>query len=428
MIAADSQYQNQSETFYIVGYLVIAVLVGVVTFVRSFGLAAFGVRSSFQLHRNVLRSVLRAPMSFFDTTPTGRILSRFSKDMFVIDNEVANFVDVFLWIILQLGVVVITIVVVTPWFAIALPILLFLYIYAMNYFRRVSRETKRLESISRSPVYSMFSETLGGLSTIRAYSKQDAFTSSFDSLLDTNTQTIYCNKAADRWLATRLESIAALVVGLAAFFATQVVLGSGASVGTNTSSFASLAGISLSYAVTATGMMQYVVRAFAQVEAAMNSVERVVHYTENIPQEAATTSDELEREKSSPSTMNTAQKAVAATGKVLRPTKEWPENGAISLRNLQMKYRPETPLILKGLNVSIGGGMRVGVVGRTGSGKSSLLLTLMRIVEPYLSDDLLEKKYAAPLTMDGIDVLRIGLFDLRSKLGIIPQVSWLLLI
>jgi len=166
--------------------------------------------------------------------------------------------------------------------------------------------------------------------------------------------------------------------------------------------------------------MQYVVRCFAQVESAMNSVERVVHYTDNIPQEAAMTSNELENEK--PSTpKKTSQIAVAAVGTALHPTKEWPEQGALTLKNLEMRYRSETPLVLKGLNVTIRTGERIGVVGRTGSGKSSMLLVLTRIVEPYLTEDIPGKKYEAPLTIDGVDVLRIGLFDLRSKMGIIPQ-------
>ncbi len=271
----------------------------------------------------------------------------------------------------------------------------------MNYFRRVSREVKRLESIARSPVYSLFSETLGGLPTIRAYAKSSEFNSTFDALLDSSTQTVYCNRVADRWLACRLEGIAAAVVGLAAVFATQVVVNNGVTVGDNTSSYASLAGISLSFAVTATGMMQFVVRSFAQVEAGMSSVERVVHYAENIPQEAAMTSDELKDKIS--------QKPSAQHGAMaLQTRKEWPENGAITLRNLEMRYRPETPLVLKGLNVSIGAGERIGVVGRTGSGKSSMLLVFMRIVEPYISEDLQEEKYEPPMVIDGIDVMRIG--------------------
>jgi len=417
---ADSSYVRQSESFYIAGYALTALLMGIVTFIRTYGLARFGVRSSFTLHGQVLRSVLRAPMSFFDTTPTGRILSRFSKDIFSVDQELAEFIDIFIFIVIQLIVVIATIIIVTPFFAVVLPFLLFFYFRAMNYFRQVSRETKRLDSVSRSPVFAQFSETLGGLSTIRAFGKSQEFRKQFEAILDNNTQTVYANKVADRWLAVRLESIAACVVGLAAIFSTQVVVSNGATVG-NSANFASVAGISLSYAVTATGMMQFVVRAFAQVEAAMNSVERIVYYTEEIPQEAATTSTELEAEKYLP-TSNPSRKAVAAAGGiVVYPDKEWPQKGSITLTNLKMRYRPETPLVLKGLNVTIGAGERVGIVGRTGSGKSSMLLILMRLVEPFLSEEDLEKKYDAPLMIDNLDCMRMGLFDLRSKIGIIPQ-------
>jgi ATP-binding cassette subfamily C (CFTR/MRP) protein 1 len=360
---ADSSYQNRTESFYIVGYALTSILMGFMAFTRAYGLARFGIRSSFNLHRHVLRSVLRAPMSFFDTTPTGRVLSRFSKDIHTVDQEIADYVDIFLFIVIQLMVVMGTIVIVTPFFAITLPFLAFMYIKAMNYFRQVSRETKRLESVARSPVFSQFSETLGGLSTIRAYGKAGEFRRHFEDILDFNTQAVYVNKVADRWLAVRLEGIAACIAGLAALFSTQVVISNGATVG-STNNFASLAGISLSYAVTATGMMQFVVRSFAQVESAMNSVERVVYYTESIPQEAAMTSDELEMEKTLPPT-NAAQRAVkAAGGKVEYPKETWPEKGQITLTNLKMKYRHETPLVLKGLNVTIGAGERVGIVGR----------------------------------------------------------------
>jgi ABC-type multidrug transport system fused ATPase/permease subunit len=154
---------------------------------------------------------------------------------------------------------------------------------------------------------------------------------------------------------------------------------------------------------------KFVVRSYAMVESAMTSVERVLYYSHEIPQEAAMTSDEFD------------VKAGTSFGgkKAIHTTKEWPESGSVTLSNLQMRYRTETPLVLKGLNVSIGAGERIGVVGRTGSGKSSMLLVLMRIVEPLISED--GEKYEAPLSIDGVDVMRIGLYDLRSKLGIIPQ-------
>jgi ABC-type multidrug transport system fused ATPase/permease subunit len=155
----------------------------------------------------------------------------------------------------------------------------------------------------------------------------------------------------------------------------------------------------------------------------MNATERVLYYTEKIPQEAPATSAALEQHVSQdkdPGPSDPSAFAVlAAGGKVEQPDESWPSGGNIILSNLRMRYRTETPLVLKGLNVSISGGERVGVVGRTGSGKSSLLLCLLRIVEPALGDQMSD--YKPPITVDGVDVLRVGLRDLRSKLGIIPQ-------
>ena len=185
------------------------------------------------------------------------------------------------------------------------------------------------------------------------------FQQQFDSILDINTSTNYANKVAERWLACRLEGVASLVVGLSAIFATHVVISNGVSIG-NSNNFASLAGVSLSYAVTATGMMQFVVRAFATVESAMNSVERITYYTESIPQEAAHTADELEKEKLLPANNSSRRAIAAAGGKIIQPDAGWPEKGAITLTNLKMKYRQDTPLVLKGVNVTINAGERVG--------------------------------------------------------------------
>jgi len=414
--SSDLDFERHSQNFYLGMYAGTAVLLGVFTFFRSFYLANFGVRASIELHKNLLASVLKAPMSFFDTTPTGRILSRFSKDIHTIDQELADFIDFVLFMTLSVTITLGTIVFITPWFGLALVPIMFLYFRVLNYFREVSRETKRLESISRSPVYSHFSETLGGLSTIRAYSESKTFLSDFDEKLDINTQATYNNKTADRWLAVRLELVGAFIAGMAGVFSTQVVLSNSRRDNDN---FASLAGLSLTYAIQITGMLNWVVRSFAQVEAAMNSCERVFYYSEQIPQEAAFTAKELENEPKEGKESTASRQAIAANdSKALYPDKTWPGQGEIQLKNLHMRYRKETPLVLKGLDVTIAGGERVGVVGRTGSGKSSLLLCLLRIVEPELSE---KDTYEAPLLLDGVDVLRLGLRDLRSKIGIIPQ-------
>uniref|UniRef100_A0A7S1VDZ8 Uncharacterized protein n=1 Tax=Grammatophora oceanica TaxID=210454 RepID=A0A7S1VDZ8_9STRA len=436
----DPNYERRSQGFYLGLYALTTVLFAVSTFFRSLLLASFGVKASGVLHKNLLSSILHAPMSFFDTTPTGRILSRFSKDMHSIDQELADYFDFVLFMTLTSVVNLSAIVFVTPWMGIPLIPVIFLYFRILNYFRLVSRETKRLESLSRSPVYSHFSETLGGLSTIRAYGKTDTFEQDFEHKVDENTRAIYCNKTADRWLSVRLELIGATVAGLAAVFATQVVLSAdGGTTGTGSNEqFASVAGLSLSYAILITGLLHFVVRTFAALEAAMNSCERVFHYSEEIPQEAAMTSDKLEEDAALAAASAATRTAtsnddddddekeiapvravVASGGKAVHPAGEWPTQGTIVLQNLQMKYRHDTPLVLKGLDVRIKGGERVGVVGRTGSGKSSLLLTLLRIVEPTLEGDPSYEK--PPLTIDGVDVLRIGLLELRSKIGIIPQ-------
>jgi len=425
---ADANYSKNSRFFYLGYYALFSVTLGIFTFFRSYFLAKFGVKASGVLHRNLLCSVLNAPMSFFDTTPTGRILSRFSKDMYAIDLEMSDYLDFFLFCSLTVAVSLITISVITPWFAIAIIPLAFIYVKVLNYFREVSRETKRLDSISRSPVFAHFSETLGGLGTIRAYGQASRFIGEFETKVNGNTRAYYNNKTADRWLSIRLELLGAVVGGLAAVFATHVVISNAASGSSSRENFASLAGLSLTYAVSVTGLLNWVVRSFAQMEAGMNAAERVLHYTENIPQEAPSSLKELQKLSNhsvddKDKSLIPAVMAVKAKGGVENLDQNWPSKGTISLNNLRMRYRPENPLVICGLDIQINGGERVGVVGRTGSGKSSLMLTLLRIVEPAFCEEIdgVDKKYEAPIVIDGVDVLRIGLTDLRSKIGIIPQ-------
>lgn len=241
----------------------------------------------------------------------------------------------------------------------------------------------------------------------------------FRNKVDENIRAYYNNRNADRWLSVRLETIGALIAGLAAVFSSNVAIENNVSGQESQDNFASLAGLSLTYAVSLTGLLNFSVRSFAQLEASMNSVERVSYYTDQIPQEAADTGDEQQdNNKDNNKSDDSSNLPTVLGGKPLPAPKDWPQNGEIILSNLHMRYREGTPMILKGLNVRIAAGERVGVVGRTGSGKSSLLLTLMRMVEPYIEDD---QKYAAPIKIDGVDTMRLGLKDLRSAIGIIPQ-------
>lgn len=418
-------YAMNSEALYLGIFFMLAITLGFFTFARSFLLVRFGVAASETLHRNLLDSILRAPTSFFDTTPLGRILSRFSKDLYAIDLELSDQLDFFLFSTLQVVISIGTIMFVTPLFGVVVVPLGVVYIRVLNYFRAVSRETKRLENISRSPVYAQFSETLGGLSTIRAYGLSTRFIREFEVKVDENTKANYNSKAADRWLSIRLELIGSVVAGTAGVFATSVAISGSVSGSNSNSHFASLAGLSLTLAISLTSLLNWCVRTFAMLEAAMNACERVLHYSENIPQEAPWTSKELENwgaaamNSAAPPSSPSLVALASNSGKAAAFGSEWPGKGVIVLKNLRMRYRAETPLVLKGLNLTIAGGERIGVCGRTGSGKSSLLLTLLRLVEPTFADGM--ENYEAPITIDGVDVLRIGLRELRSRIGIIPQ-------
>lgn len=279
--------------------------------------------------------------------------------------------------------------VVTPWFGLAIIPIMLVYVKILNFFREVSRETKRIESISRSPVFAHFSETLGGLGTIQAYDEASRFISNFEVKVDSNTQATYNNRCADRWLSTRLEILGAFIAGLAAVFACSVVSHNAFTITEDSRNFASIAGLSLNYAISVTGLLNWVVRTFAQTEATMNAAERILYYTEDIPQEAPATRKELEllskREVDSKNTTPSAPiVAMNASGSVGELSKVWPQRGKIVLNNLKMRYRPENPFVIKGLNLEISGGSRVGVVGRTGSGEKnkinllSINLTIFR--------------------------------------------------
>eukprot|EP00526_Cylindrotheca_closterium_P003615 CAMPEP_0113627398 /NCGR_PEP_ID=MMETSP0017_2-20120614/14187_1 /TAXON_ID=2856 /ORGANISM="Cylindrotheca closterium" /LENGTH=1399 /DNA_ID=CAMNT_0000537647 /DNA_START=103 /DNA_END=4302 /DNA_ORIENTATION=+ /assembly_acc=CAM_ASM_000147 len=420
---ADPNYKRHGKEFYLGMYFMLAVTLGLFTFMRSYLLAYFNVKASERLHNDLLKSILRAPMSFFDTTPIGRILSRFSKDVYSVDLELGGSIDFVLFCVLTIVVSLLSIIAVTPWFGVAVIPLGFIYFQYLQYFRAVSRETKRLDSISRSPVYAQFSETLGGLTTIRAYGEPDRFMNEFEGKVDTNTQSLYNNKSADRWLSTRLELLGSSIAGITAALAVNLVISnSGGGIGAG-APVASLAGLSLTYAISVTSLLQWTVRTFSNMENAMNATERMLFYTEETPEEAPFTADEfsdkkrLSRDSEDKKPYTVA--AASAGGKTETLPSDWPQTGGIDIQDLYMKYRKDTPMVLKGLNVSIKGGERVGVVGRTGSGKSSLLLSLLRLVEPNLDE--LNGDYKSPVSIDGVDILRIGLTDLRSKLGIIPQ-------
>ena len=377
-------YKSQTFAFYVGGMVVIAVLVAVFVYIRAVIIAMFGLNASKRLHSRLLRRILKAPMSFFDTTPIGRLVNRFSGDLNTIDDQLIMFLDFTLWCGIMMIMTFTVITFATPWFAVAFPFMFAAYYSILDYFRSVYLGAKRLDSISKSPVYAHFSETLGGLSTVRAYGLGKVFMGENHAKVDTNVGAYYLTKACDRWLSVRLEVMGAFVAMLSSVLAVWSTMGA-------LPISSSIAGLSVYYAASTSGILSWFVRQFAALENALNSVERIEYYSANVAQESTDNATDVDP--------------------------DWPQKGAIEIANLNMRYREGLPLVLDGMDVSIKGGSRVGIVGRTGCGKSSLMLALLRMVEPERH----AKSGGGPIRIDDVDTMTVAHKDIRSRIGIIPQ-------
>ncbi|KAL4994641.1 P-loop containing nucleoside triphosphate hydrolase protein [Aspergillus recurvatus] len=336
-----------------------------------------GTNASRRMLQLAMTRVLRAPMSFFDTTPLGRITNRFSKDIGVMDNELCDAMRMYAITITMIVSIMILIIVFYHYFAIALAPLFLLFLMASNYYRSSAREMKRHESLLRSAVYARFSEAITGTASIRAYGVQNQFRSSLRDSIDTMNGAYFLTFSNQRWLSVRLDAVAVLLV-----FVTGVLV--------VTSRFdvsPSISGLVLSYILAIAQMLQFTVRQLAEVENNMNATERVHYYGTQLEEEAP---------------LHIPSNPVPET---------WPPHGEITFSNVAMRYRAGLPLVLKNLSMNISGGERIGIVGRTGAGKSSIMSALFRLTE--LS--------SGSITIDGIDISMIGLQDLRSRLAIIPQ-------
>lgn len=347
---------------------------------RSLTMLLYGsLRGSRKLHNKMAKTIMRSPMSFFETTPTGRIINRFSSDMDSVDTTLQNVFSLFFRSILDYIITVILVTFNMPLFFLLNAGLLVIYLYYQSFYIVLSRELKRLTSISYSPIMSLMGESLSGHFTISAYEQIRRFSHLNYERIQFSINCFFNYRSSNRWLSVRLQSIGALIVLSTGLLALS-------SLGTDHQLSSGLVGLLMSYALQVTSSLIWIIRSSVLIETNIVSVERIVEYCDISPE-----APEVKEEH--------------------RLDDNWPDQGQIEFKNYSTSYRENLDPVLKHINLVIAPGEKIGVVGRTGAGKSTLSMALFRLLEPT----------AGTISIDNIDITSIGLRDLRSHIAIIPQ-------
>ncbi|KAI0857488.1 P-loop containing nucleoside triphosphate hydrolase protein [Xylaria cubensis] len=363
---------GRGMSFYLGVYVALSIFVSILSTLRWYYIFTGSVRASRELFARLNFIILRAPLRWLDTVPVGRILNRFTADFHSVDTHLAYAVAFAANAFLNLLGVVVAGLFVSPVIILLAFLLLAISLYFANLYLHAARSVKRMESITKSPVFEQFGSALTGVLTIRSFSKSQTYIDRMYRRLDDWAVTTWHLWLFNRWMGWRMS-----VVG--SFFATFVTF----FILVSPDMDSALAGFALSFALEFSGYVMWTIRHYANAELEMNAAERIVEYTE-LPTE------DLEG---------------------VRPPAAWPTEGRVEVNDLVVSYAEDLPPVLKGLNFSINRNERVGVIGRTGAGKSSLTLALFRFVEARSGN----------ILIDGVDISKIRLHDLRSRLAIIPQ-------
>ncbi|CAE6476012.1 unnamed protein product [Rhizoctonia solani] len=367
---------NQNVLPYLLVYIGIQAWISFINIISQIPSIMSTLRASRLLYEKMLRSVMRSPSRFFDKTPSGRILNRFSKDIDTIDGGLQDFMIQVLSQMITLSVAVGTIVYAVPVFIVPAIVIAYIHLWFARGYINASRDLRRIESNTRSPIVSSFSELVVGIVTVRAFGSEKSFLNNMYKRVDRTQAATHYYWMCNRWLLFRFDSLGALSV----LIATAGSLLGGASAG--------LAGIVIVQAQAYVRGLYWGLRFWTELEQSLNSVERVQEYLD-LPSEPP------------------------AVIESHRPPAAWPSatKGTLVFEDLELKYSPELEPVLKGVSFETKPAERIGIVGRTGSGKSTLALALFRFVDPS----------AGKIILDGIDITTIGLDDLRSQLTLIPQ-------
>ncbi|XP_070660846.1 ABC transporter C family member 13 isoform X3 [Malus domestica] len=376
--------KEYSTSFYLVMLCIFCIVNSILTLVRAFSFAFGGLRAAVKVHDTLLKRIINAPVQFFDQTPGGRMLNRFSSDLYTIDDSLPFILNILLANFVGLLGIAIVLSYVQVFFLLLLFPFWYIYNQLQCFYRSTSRELRRLDSVSRSPIYTSFSETLDGSSTIRAFKSEDLFFGRFTDQVKLYQQTSYTELTASLWLSLRLQLLAAFIIS---FIAIMAVIGSRGSLPINFST-PGLVGLALSYAAPVVSLLGSFLTSFTETEKEMVSVERALEYMD-VPQE------EMDGFQS------------------LHPS--WPYQGQVEFHNVTLRYKPSLPAALRDVSFTIEGGMEVGIIGRTGAGKSSVLNALFRLT-PICTGCIL---------VDAINIANAPIRDLRAHFSVVPQTPFL---
>ncbi|XP_071925966.1 putative ABC transporter C family member 15 [Coffea arabica] len=344
---------------------------------RAFLLSTVAIETAQHLFLGMIRSIFRAPLSFFDNAPSSRILSRSSTDQSVVDTDIPYRLAGLAFALIQLLSIIILMSHVAWQVFFLFLVILAISMWYQAYYISTARELARMVGIQKAPILHHFSESVAGAATIRCFNQETRFSKKNLHLVDDYSRVVFYNSSTMEWLCLRINFLFNLV-----FFILLVIL-----VTIPRSAIdPSLAGLAATYGLNLNVLQAWVIWNLCNVENKMIAVERILQFT-NIPSEAPLVSESCPAHS------------------------EWPPHGRIEIENLHVQYSPALPRVLKGITCTFPAGKKIGIVGRTGSGKSTLIQALFRVVEP--SD--------GQILIDGLDICKIGLVDLRSKLSIIPQ-------